>query len=195
MEKIDKEILEIKGAEGVVIHNGNIVLGMQKEERWYKSKDGKKAAIIKTIGGKIEEIDENSSKKALLRELNEEIEEFKTNNMKISDNPIFSKSITLSELNPYETKSKLKMTADFYFLEIFDKKDIEPNDLPAILEIPIDVFLNLKFAKENELNNLQEWVIKNKKYNLELPKYYALMIPEEIKSFLKGAVKNKKNSI
>ena len=41
----------ILGAEGIVIHGNKIVLGMQKQKRWYFLENGEKAAIIKTLGG------------------------------------------------------------------------------------------------------------------------------------------------
>ena len=58
----------------ILIHNGNIVLGMQTPNRWYTLEDGTKAGIIKTIGGKIEKEDNGSSRNAVQREIIEEIE-------------------------------------------------------------------------------------------------------------------------
>ena len=58
----------VLGSEGIIIHNNKIVLGMQKEKRWYIFKNNKKGAIVKTIGGSIEKEDNGSFKKALLRE-------------------------------------------------------------------------------------------------------------------------------
>ena len=53
----DNKYKEIHGSEGIVVHNGNVVLGLQKEKRWYHLLDHKKVGIIKTIGGAIEEED------------------------------------------------------------------------------------------------------------------------------------------
>ena len=47
MEMKDNNLKEIKGAEAVVIHNGNIVLGMQKPKRWYEL-DNNKMAYLST---------------------------------------------------------------------------------------------------------------------------------------------------
>ena len=53
----DNNSEEIKGAEAIVIHNGNIILGMQKPKRWYNLENEEKATIIKTLGGQIEKED------------------------------------------------------------------------------------------------------------------------------------------
>ena len=82
MEMIDNSNELINGAEGVVIHNGNVVLGMQKPKRWYELPNGEKATIIKTLGGEIEEKDENSSKRALVREVLEEVEGIEEKDLK-----------------------------------------------------------------------------------------------------------------
>ncbi len=71
-EKKTKE--KIQGTEAIVLHGENIVLGLQKPKRWTKLENGEMAGVIKTIGGKIEEEDSGSSKKALIRETLEEIE-------------------------------------------------------------------------------------------------------------------------
>ena len=72
------------GAEGILIHGDKIVLGMQKPKRWYLMENGEKAAIIKTIGGAIEEVDKEDTKKALIREILEEIKGIKKNDIKVS---------------------------------------------------------------------------------------------------------------
>ena len=95
------------------------------------------------------------------------------------------KIIEIRELNPYEQNSTLKMRADFYTVEIAKDINLKPNDLPALLEITIKEFLSLEFNKKESLNKLQEYVIKNKNLQLHLPEYYALMIPKEVKEFLK----------
>lgn len=186
MEMRDKASNPIKGSEAIVIHNDNIVLGMQSVKRWYKLENGQTAAIIKTIGGKIEENDEDNSKKTLIREVLEELKLDGVDNsdITISKWPVFTKEIKLGELNPFDKQSELSMCADFYFIKILSINKILPNDLPALLEMPIEKFLKLKFAKSSETKNLYDYIIKNANYDFELPEHYALMVPEEVKVFL-----------
>ena len=176
---------KIKGAEAIVIHNGNMVLGMQKTKRWYDLGNGERATVIKTLGGQIEEVDENSSKKALIREVLEEVKGIEEKDIRVTTNPIFTKKIRMRDLNIFERDSNLSMEADFYLLEILSKESIEPNDLPALLEIPVKEFLKLEFTRKGSLNKLKKYVIKNIKFQDSLPEYYTLMIPEEVKRFLK----------
>ena len=89
----DNKYKEIHGSEGIVVHNGNVVLGLQKEKRWYHLLDHKKVGIIKTIGGAIEEEDKGSSREALKRELQEEIKDLDSSSMRITSKPIFHKSL------------------------------------------------------------------------------------------------------
>lgn len=187
MEMKDNESEEINGAEAIVIHNENIVLGMQKTKRWYNLENEEKATIIKTLGGKIEKQDKNSSKRAIIREVLEEAKGIEEKDFRVTSNPIFTKKIRMGDLNIFERESNLNMKADFYFLEISGATAIEPNDLPALLEIPIKEFLKLELNKKENLNKLQKYVIKNKKFQFPLPEYYALMIPKEVKDFLKKA--------
>lgn len=184
MKKQTIKPIRIKGAEGIVLHNGNIVLGMQKLKRWYELKGGKTAAIIKTLGGQIEDVDEESSKTALVREVLEEVEGLDKNNIRVSKSPVFTKNVIMGKLNPYEKDSNLNMVADFYLLEIVNKNNIFPNDLPALVEISINVFLKINFSQEDEIKTLKNWIIKNNKKSIKLPEYYALMIPNEVKTFL-----------
>ena len=187
--KESNKLKEIKGAEGIVIHNGNIVLGMQKEKRWYTLEDGKKAVIIKTLGGQIEKEDEGSSRKALIREIFEEIKGITNDDIKVGNIPVFNKNVKMSDLNPFEKQSSLNMNADFYIVEIEKNKEILPNDLPALIEIPINKFLNLEFSVQYDLKILKEYIIKNDNLKIELPKYCALMVPEDLKmekSYLKN---------
>ena len=185
MEMKDDNPEEIKGAEAIVIHNGNMVLGMQKSKRWYNLENGERAAVIKTLGGQIEEVDKNSSKKALIREVLEEVKGIEEKDIRVTTNPIFTKKTRMGDLNIFEKNSNLSMEADFYFLEILNKEHIEPNDLPALLEIPLKEFLKLEFNTKESLNKLKKYVIKNAKFQHSLPEHYALMIPEEVKGFLK----------
>ena len=115
----------------------------------------------------------------------EEVKGIEEKDLRVTSNPIFTKKIIMGDLNIFERDSNLSMEADFYLLEILSKEAIEPNDLPALLEIPIKEFLSLEFNKKESLNKLQEYVIKNKNLQLHLPEYYALMIPKEVKEFLK----------
>lgn len=126
MEMKDNNSEEIKGAEAIVIHNGNIILGMQKPKRWYNLENEEKATIIKTLGGQIEKEDKNSSKRALIREVLEEVKGIEEKDLRVTSNLIFTKKIIMGDLNIFERDSNLSMEADFYLLEILSKKAIEP---------------------------------------------------------------------
>ena len=176
---------KIKGTEAIVIHNENVVLGMQKPKRWYDLENGERATIIKTLGGQIEKEDKNSSKKALIREILEEVQGIEEKDLRVTEDPIFTKRIRMGDLNIFERESDLKMEADFYLLEILSRENIAPNDLPALLEIPVKEFLKLEFIRKENLNKLKKYIIKNIKFKNSLPEHYALMVPEEVKEFLK----------
>lgn len=191
MEIADKTLNKVRGAEAIVIHNGNVVLGMQKPQRWYELENGKRAAIIKTLGGQKEENDEESSKKTILREISEELKGIDFTKMKITKHPIFSKEVRMGEMNPFERDSNLSMHADFYLLNITDDRKIQPDDLPALVEIPLDDFLELDFDRVDRLDHLQKYVIENKENTQTLPQYYAFMVPKEVKDFLKTLFKRK----
>ena len=81
----------ILGAEGIAIHGNKIVLGMQKQKRWYFLENGEKAAIIKTLGGAVEKVDENNTRKTLIREILEEVKEINNKDIKVSKQPVFTK--------------------------------------------------------------------------------------------------------
>lgn len=83
----------ILGAEGIAIHGNKIVLGMQKQKRWYFLENGEKAAIIKTLGGAVEKVDENNTRKTLIREILEEVKEINNKDIKVSKQPVFTKEI------------------------------------------------------------------------------------------------------
>ena len=185
MEMKDNNLEGIKGAEAVVIHNGNIILGMQKSKRWYDLENGERATIIKTLGGKIEEEDKNSSRKAVIREILVEVKGIEEKDIKVTASPIFTKRARMGDLNVFERDSNLSMEADFYFLKILSKKHIEPNDLPALLEIPIKEFLKLEFTRKESFDKLKKYVIESITFQDSLPEQYALMIPEEVKEILK----------
>ena len=157
---------------------------MQVPKRWYKLEAGTRAAIIKTLGGKIEDVDKNSSKNALIRELIEEVKGIESKDIRVSEKPAFKKQVILGDLNPFERQADLSMEADFYLLEILSKKEIVPNDLPALVEIPISEFVKLKFGKQQDLSALQGSVIKNDNLDIDLPEQYGLMIPEEVRTLL-----------
>lgn len=173
----------VLGAEGIVIRGNKIVLGMQNKKRWYSLKNGEKAAIIKTLGGAIEEIDKNDSRKALIREILEELQGIEEKDICISKTPIFTKEINMGELNPYEEKSTLRMKADFYVVEISKNIQLVPNDLPLLFEIPIADFLKLEFSKNLPLSNIKNYMIQGEK--TINPDNYAIMAPNEIKDYLK----------
>ena len=176
---------EVKGAEGIVIHGDNIVLGMQKSKRWYTLENGTTASIIKTLGGAIEKNDNGIARNTLIRELLEEIDGLKKEDITVSQLPIFRKSIKMKDLNPYELNSNLNMEAEFFLVEISSKITLFPNDIPALIEIPINIFNTLSLAKNLPLENLKDY-LKIKNINDIMPKNYALMIPNEVKKFLKS---------
>ena len=180
--KTEKKQVKVEGAEGIVIHNGKVVLGMQKPYRWYEFENGEKAAIIKTIGGEIEEDDKNS-RDALIREILEEIKGIKREDIRVSKEPIFTKDTVMGQLNPYEADSDLQMHADFYVLEIMKDRNIVPNDLPALIEIPIERFMKMKTLHNQKMRFLKDCVIP--KEGVELPENYAIMTPKEIKEFFR----------
>ena len=175
---------EVEGAEGIVIHNGKVVLGMQKPHRWYQLENGEKAAIIKTIGGRIEDEDENNSRNALIREVLEEIKGIERKDIRVSKEPIFTKDAAMGQLNPYESDSDLHMHADFYVLEITKDSKIAPNDLPALVEIPIERFMKIGTSQNHEMRFIKDCVIPRE--GVELPENYAIMIPREIKEFFRA---------
>lgn len=189
---MEEENKPVKGAESILIHNGNIVLGMQTPNRWYTLEDGTKAGIIKTIGGKIEKEDNGSSRNAVQREIIEEIEGINKENLRISTKPVFSKNIRLGDLNPFQKDSKLGLTADFYVAGITKEGNLKPNDLPAIFEIPIEQFMKMNFGCKDYLRFLNKYITKNEKMyqDIELPESYAMMIPGEIKTFFRELTKN-----
>ena len=181
----------VKGSESILIHNGNIVLGMQKPDRWYDVGNNQKAAIIKTIGGKIEKEDNNSSRNAVVREILEEIKDVEKSDIKISAKPIFSKDVDMSSLNPYEKDSNINLSADFYVAEIVKEGNLEPNDLPALVEIPISEFLKMNLGRSDFLKCINSYVCKNSELydDIELPENYAIMAPPEVKNIFKDLVK------
>lgn len=176
---------QIIGGEGIVFHNNNIVLGMQKTKRWYSLKNNKKGAIIKTIGGKVEKADHEDLKKTLLRETLEEIKNITLEDVNISSEKIFKKEILMMDLNPFDRTSNLKMDANFYELNIINKKNIYPNDLPFLFEIPIKVLINFDFNKIIKIDKIKKYAIASNE-KLKLPDYVALFIPEEVKNYLKS---------
>lgn len=174
---------EVKGAEGIVIHGNKIVLGMQKSKRWYSLENGENATIVKTLGGSIEEEDNENSRNALIRELLEEVKGIEKSNLKVSDMPLFTKHIKMKDLNPYEKESNLDMQADFYLVEIPNNVSIKPNDLPALIEIPIDRFFKLELSTNSPLFNIENYLVKNSEDRV--PENYAIMAPKEVKDFLR----------
>lgn len=175
----------VKGAEAIVLHNGNIVLGMQNKKRWYELEDGKKGAIIKTIGGKMEESDNNDSKKAVLREIFEEIDGINESKIQITKKPVFNKKVKLGEINPYQKESKIKMGADFYLAEIKGKDKIKPKDIPGIVEIPVQELIKMKTGTNMPIEKLEqkgEIIIKEGE---KKPDNIAIMIPEEVKNIFR----------
>ena len=187
MEKTD----EIRGAEGIIIHNGNIVLGMQKPKRWYKLENGETITMIKTLGGEIEKEDEGDSKKALIREVIEEVNGIGREDIRVSNKPIFTKRIRLADINPFEKKSNLNMNADFYLLQILKQEVLQPNDLPALIEIPLSRFIKMEFNSQGKMRNIQDYISQNT--SIDLPDYYRFMIPEEVHRFFREIRKDRED--
>ncbi len=177
---------KIKGAEAIIMHNGNIVLGMQNKNRWYKLPNGNKATAIKTIGGKMEEKDENDSQKAVIRELFEEIEGIDKKDIKITKNPVFNKQVQLKEINPYENNSKIELNADFYVINIEGKKQIFPKDIPGIVEIPVADFMKMEISKDISIEELKNRGNITLKEEENMPDNFAIMAPKEMKDFLQS---------
>ena len=178
----------VEGTEGIIIIGNNIILGMQKEKRWYKLDEASKGAIIKTIGGSIEDVDDSNSKKALKREIIEEIDNINDEDVYIKDDKLFSKTIVMGDLNPFDTDSKMIMNADFYLVKIAEKK-IFPKDLPALVVMPVMDFLNFEHNKKISINKIKKYLIINKKISI-LPEYFTFFIPLEVVKYLKEYVEN-----
>lgn len=171
------------GAEGILIHGDKIVLGMQKPKRWYPLENGEKAALVKTIGGEVELADNNDTRKALIREILEELNGISEEDIKVSNSPIFTKEVKFGELNPYEKDSALNMKADFYTVEIPGYIQLKPNDLPALVEMPKEQFFNMSLSSNLSSLNIRNYLIPSDE-NLTIPENYAIMAPKEIKDFL-----------
>ena len=171
------------GAEGILIHGDKIVLGMQKQKRWYFLENGEKAAIIKTLGGAVEKVDENNTRRTLIREILEEVKGINNKDINVSKQPVFTKEIEIRELNPYEQNSTLKMRADFYTVEIAKDINLKPNDLPALIEIPKEKFYDIKLASNLSMKYIKDYIIKNEE-EISIPENYAIMAPKEVKNFL-----------
>lgn len=183
---------DVFGSEGIIFHNGNVVLGMQKQKRWYILDGNNKGAIVKTIGGSIEKEDKNSARKALKREISEEIFNLSSEDIVISRKKLFTKEIHMSDLNPFDKSSLLKMKANFYLVNILKKK-IEPNDLPYLFEIPLKDFINLEFNKIIDSKLIEKYLIKNKSMSPNFPSYVALFVPLDVIEYLKQSEQRTSN--
>lgn len=181
---MENKIKIVTGAEGILLHDNNIILGMQKEKRWYELEDGTRGAIIKTIGGSVESEDKGDRKKALTREIIEEIKNINNKNIEVSQNKIFSKTISMGELNPFDPNNKLTMNADFYFVKI-KGKEFKPNDLPILVEIPIKEFLKFKLNVKTRIKLIEKYIILNQDFSFDLPEYFSFFLPVEAIDFLK----------
>lgn len=180
----------IFGAEGIVIHGDKIVFGMQNSRRWYPLKNGEKAAIIKTLGGSIEKVDKENTRKALIREILEEVKGISEDDIKVSQFPIFTKQIKMQELNPYEQNSELNMKADFYVVHISNDIKLIPNDIPALIEIPMSKFFQMNLSSNSPSYQIKNHIIK--KEEITIPENFAIMAPKEIKEFLKSKEKGER---
>ena len=91
----------------------------------------------------------------------------------------------MKDLNPYEPDSELEMEADFYIVKIDKKCKLVPNDLPMLMEIPIEEFLNINLSESMSIKSMEEYML-NKNMKTRLPSNYAIMAPIEVKSFLRS---------
>ena len=174
----------IYGGEGIVIHENCIILGIQKENRWYNLDNNYKGAIIKTIGGKLEKKDYNSMRKALIREIKEELN-LSLKDIKVSHKCLFQKEILMGDLNPFDSNSKIMMKAKFYYVNLPDNIKIISGDLPIILKIPIKDFIKLDYNVIMDSNILKKYFIKIDN-DIDIPKYVSLFIPEEVRLYLRS---------
>ncbi len=170
---------KIYGVEGIIIMDNCIILGMQKEKRWYKNK--KLGAVIKTIGGKIEKEDNGEPLNALKREMLEEICGISVENLKIKEKSLFNIETGMSDINSFEQNSNLKLNANFYLININKEVKLTPNDLPFIFKIPIKKLLELDFNETIDFDSVSEFAIGD--YNNK-PDEVCLMIPSKVKEFL-----------
>lgn len=126
----------------------------------------------------------------MIRELLEEIEGISENEMKVSQELIFTKEMPMKTLNPYEPHTQIMMKADFYQVEICSEKKIFPKDLPALLEIPETEFLTMEFGKTYETTLFQDEMIL--KHNHKIPDEITFFLPEEVRKYVRAHQKNKK---
>lgn len=87
-------------------------------------------------------------------------------------------------MNPFDKYSLLKMKANLYLVYIL-KKEIELNDLPYLLEIPLKDFINLEFNKTINLELIEKYLIRNKRMSPNFPSYVALFVPLDVIEYLK----------
>ena len=132
---------QVKGAESILIHNGNVVLGMQTPSRWYTLEDGTKAGIIKTIGGKIEK--ENDGLNEAYRELYEE-----TN--------ISNKDISLEHFMNIEYISFDKMIEVYYGVLNKEVQLVEEVNKLEWVMIDDDFFDMNRYAGEGNIGHIIE---------------------------------------
>ena len=170
---------KIYGVEGIIIIDNCIVLGMQKEKRWYKNE--KLGAVIKTIGGKIEKEDDGDPLNALKREMLEEICGISNENFEIKEKPLFNIETSMNDINSFEHNSDLTLNANFYLISIKKEADLTPNDLPFIFKITIKKLLELDFNRTIDFNLVSEFSVGD--YDNK-PKEVCLMVPLEVKEFL-----------
>jgi len=170
---------KVIGAEGIIIQDNCLILGMQKPKRWYNYKDDK-ACIIKTIGGVLENVDNSNTFNALIREMNEEISNI--NNYNCDKKILFKKEINMCDLNPFDKKFKLKMQADFFKIILKKENEIYPNDLPCLVKLPLGVLKNMKFGFVYDISIIKKYLIISNK-NYQLPKYFCLFIPDEVRKY------------
>ena len=83
------------------------------------------------------------------------------------------------------------MNADFYLLQILKEEVLQPNDLPALIEIPLSRFIKMEFNSQGKMRNIQDYISQNT--SIDLPDYYRFMIPEEVHRFFREIRKDRED--
>ena len=61
---------------------------------------------------------------------------------------------------------------------------LSPNDLPALIEIPIERFCKMDLSSDSPFWYIKNYMVQGEQ-KLEYPQKYAIMAPKEIKDFLR----------
>lgn len=68
---------------------------------------------------------------------------------------------------------------------------MSPNDLPALVEIPIERFCKMDLSTDSPFWYVKNYVLKGKQV-IDLPDRYAIMAPKEIKVLLRQIAHNER---